>query len=126
MNIRRGLKHQETVYKIVEGLNIAVMEIDPQKPHIGFCNQKANQFLKDIYRHQNPRKQMPDILTKNDFLKFKYAQGHYEEDIALQNELLCTPAFKSSSNQQSNSNSGEASERNISLDELSRHEALES
>lgn len=30
---------QERVYKILDGLNIAVMELDPKNNNISFCNK---------------------------------------------------------------------------------------
>ena len=45
-SIRQSLKNQESVYKILDGLNIAIMEMDAELTNIGFCNQKANKLMK--------------------------------------------------------------------------------
>ena len=68
-NIHRGLSIQERVYEILEGLDIAVIEIEPIKRTIRYCNKEGNKILRSIYRKLHPLTRFPDLLVKNDFLK---------------------------------------------------------
>jgi hypothetical protein len=44
-NIRRSFKEQEHVYRILDALNVAVLEIDSENNRISFCNQAGNELL---------------------------------------------------------------------------------
>ena len=85
---------QQRVYSILDGLNIAVIEMDPVKNNISFSNEAAFKLLQSSYRQMHPQSPLPDLLTKNKFLLAQAGQGLSEQDLALQNELVSYPMFK--------------------------------
>ena len=81
-NIRRGLRIQERVYNILEGLDIAVIELDPKSKTITYCNKEGNKLLRSIFRKLHPLTTFPDMLRNNDFLKIHLGHECPQEDLS--------------------------------------------
>ena len=73
---------------------MAVVEIEPQKNHISYCNKEGNKVLQSIFRKLKPLTRIPDMLRKNDFLFSQLGMDPSEEDLALQSELLSKPMYR--------------------------------
>jgi signal transduction histidine kinase len=83
--LRSGLELQQRVYTILDGLNIAVIEIEHDQNRISFSNVAGFKLLQTSFSMNNPRVALPKMLQRNEFLKSHLMQEKLSDvDLALQ------------------------------------------
>ena len=56
------------MYNILDGLNIAVIEVEPEKNKISYSNKMGSKLMQASYLAAHPESELPDILRRNGFL----------------------------------------------------------
>ena len=93
--LRRGIDLQQRVYTILDGLNIAVIEIEHEQSRISFSNEAGFKLLKSTFSLSKLHTRLPKLLQQNEFLKSHLLQEKLSEsDLKLHSELINNPIYK--------------------------------
>jgi hypothetical protein len=100
INIERSLSFQQHICSILDGLNVAVIELDSGTDSISYSNEAGFKLMQSFFRSKHSNEPLPNLLKKNRFLQthlttqFTDKSLSSERDLAIERELISMPVYK--------------------------------